>query len=182
MTDPSEPLADAENGPADPALLRRIMARVETLPLRYAPFYTRLAELFDLSEPEIEALLSRARDEAAWQSSLLPGVRRFPVSAGPRLGGAEVHLMRFASGLRFPKHRHRGAETLFVLEGAYVDASDGRRVCAGERQDMASDTEHALLVEKGAACVAAVISRGADFTGPVLGPLHRLFAWFARSR
>ena len=143
---------------------------------------TTLAELFDLSEPEIEALLARARDEAAWQRSLLPGVRRFSVSPGPRLGGAEVQLMRFAPGLRFPKHRHRGAETLFVLEGAYVDASTGMRVGAGERQDMASGTEHALLVDEGAACVAAVISRGADFTGPLLGPLHRLFAWFARGR
>src|SRR5687768_2934022 len=121
MKDAPEPLAEAELGPPEPALLRRIMAQVETLPLRYAPFYARLAELFDLPEHEIEVLLGRARDDAAWRRTLLPGVRRFAVRAGPRLRGAEVQLLRFAPGLRFPKHRHRGAETLFVLEGAYLD-------------------------------------------------------------
>lgn len=180
MKDPLEPLADAELGPPEPALLRRIMTQVETLPLRYAPFYSRLAELFDLPEPEIEALLSRARDHGSWRRTVLPGVRRFTVAPGPRLTGAEAHLMRFAPGLRFPNHRHRGAETLFVLEGAYIDRKNGARVGAGERQDMIEGSEHGLLVEAGEPCVAAVVSRGVDFTGPVLGPLNRLFSWFAR--
>lgn len=180
MNDPTEPLVSAEVAPPDPALLRRIMTQVETLPLRYAPFFSRLAALLDLPEPEIEALLSRARDEATWQRTLLPGVRRFGVSPGPSLRAAEVQLMRFAPGLRFPKHRHRGAETLFVLEGAYVDTSHGVRVGPGQRQDMAGGTEHALLVEAGAPCVAAVISHGLDFTGPLLGRLNRFFSWFTR--
>lgn len=179
MSDPPE-FPDAELAPPDPALLHRLMEEVERLPLRYAPFYARLSELFDLPEHELEALLARAGEDGSWQRTLLPGVRRFAVAAGPRLGGSEAHLMRFAPGLRFPKHRHRGTETVFVLEGAYVDASDGTRVGPGERQDMADGTEHGLLVESGGPCVAAVISRGVDFTGPVLGRMARLFARFAR--
>ena len=180
MSDAADPPFSAELGPADRALLRRIMTQVESLPLRYAPFYARLSELFDLSEHEVLALLTRARDESAWKKTLIPGVRRLVVQAGPRLKGAEVQVMRLAPGLRFPRHRHRGEETLFVLEGAYVDERDGTRVGPGERQDLAFGTEHALLVEECGPCVAAVISRGADFTGPVLGRLHRWLAWFRR--
>ena len=32
---------------------------------------------------------------------------------------------RFAPGLRFPRHKHTGAERVLVLEGSYID-SDGR--------------------------------------------------------
>jgi len=178
MTDPSDPL-DAELGPPDPALLRRLMAEVESLPLRYAPFFDRLAKLFDLPESAIEAALTRARDERLWRRTLFPGVRRLEVRAGPRLRGAQVYLMRFEAGLRFPLHRHRGVETSFVLEGAYVD-SRGTRVGPGEEQDMPDGSEHGLTVDEGGPCVAAVVTRGVDFTGPVLGTLGRLSAWLRR--
>lgn len=179
MSEPSDPAFDGESGAPDPALLQRLMAEVERLPLRYAPFFSRLAELFDLSESQVEAALARARDERSWRRALLPGVRRLNVRAGPALRDAEVYLMRFEPGLRFPMHRHRGVETLLVLEGAYVD-THGTRVGPGERQDMAAGSEHSLTADDAVPCVAAVVTRGVDFTGPVLGTLSRLSAWLRR--
>jgi anti-sigma factor ChrR (cupin superfamily) len=180
MMDPADPFStDGETSAPDPRVLRELMAKVEGLPFRYAPFFDRLAELFDLSESDIEALLERARDERSWERTLLPGVRRFALRAGPRLGGAEAYLMRFSPGLTFPKHRHCGAETLFVLEGSYVDTS-GTRVGPGDRQDMRPGSEHTLRVEVDGPCVAAVVSGGVEFTGPVLGRLASLLTWFRR--
>jgi quercetin dioxygenase-like cupin family protein len=180
MTDPADPFStDGEASEPDPRVLRRLMAKVETLPFRYAPFFDRLAELFDLSERDIEALLESARDERSWQRTWLPGVRRFEVRPGPRLRGAEACLMRFSPGLEFPKHRHLGPETLFVLEGNYVDTS-GTRVGAGDEQDMQSGSEHTLRVEEHGPCVLAVVSGGVEFTGPVLGRLAGLLEWFRR--
>lgn len=177
MTEPPDKASDLELGPPDPALLRRLMAEVESLPLRYAPFFDRLAELFDLSESEVEALLARARDERLWRRTVFPGVRRLKVRAGPALRDAEVYLMRFEPGLRIALHRHRGVETSFVLEGGYVD-THGTRVGPGERQDMPDGSQHGLTVDAAGPCVAAVVTRGADFSGPLLRALARLSGWW----
>jgi anti-sigma factor ChrR (cupin superfamily) len=172
-------MTDGETSEPEPRVLRRLMAEVDALPMRYAPFFDRLAELFDLSESDIEALLEKARDERSWQRTLLPGVRRFELRPGPRLRGAEAYLMRFSPGLTFPAHRHRGSESLFVLEGSYVDTS-GTRVGPGDRQEMPAGSEHTLRVQKGGPCVAAVVSGGIEFTGALLGRLARVLEWYRR--
>ena len=101
----------------------RLLQAVDELPLRYAPFFDRLGALWDLPVESVEAVLERARAPEAWRKSALPGLRLIDVEGGERVRGADVHLVRFSPGMRFPKHRHPGDEALFVLEGSYKDSS-----------------------------------------------------------
>jgi anti-sigma factor ChrR (cupin superfamily) len=142
--------------------LARLLAAVEELPLRYAPFYGRLAALWDVSEDEVQATLARARDARAFRATGLPGVRRLPVSNRVRGDGAELELLRLAPGAHFPAHVHAGHEAVLVLEGSYRDG--GREVGPGDAQEMPPGSAHSLRVSRGAVCVAAVVSRGFVFT------------------
>ena len=165
-----------------PALLRpaqvtgheRLRAAVETLPLRYAPFFERLSRLWDLSETDVFATLERAAAPAAWRKPGLPGLRVVDVEGGPRLQGARVTLARFAAGMRFPTHRHLGPEALLVLEGSYRDQS-GRVVGPGDLHEMTTATEHFFKVGRGEPCVAASVQFGMEFTGSLMRVLTRLF-------
>ena len=145
-------------------LRRRLLSAVETLPLRYAPFLDRLSEVWDLPESSVLAVLSRAADPAAFRKTPLPGLFVLEVEGGPRVAGAEVHLVRFAPGMRFPRHRHPGDEVLFVLEGSYTDSS-GLRVGPGDEHVMSAGTEHGFRVSRDEPCVAASVQRGREFTG-----------------
>jgi len=156
--------------------LGRLLTAVESLPLRYAPFYDRLAALWDLSEAQVDATLARARDRDAFRSTGLPGVRRMRVDGGPRLKDASLELLCLAAGSRFPGHRHAGHEVVLVLEGSYRDA--GAEVGPGDAQEMAPGSAHALAVSPDAPCVAAVVSRGFAFTSLPL----RLLQLVASSR
>lgn len=109
-------------------------------------------------------VLERARQPEAWRKTPLPGLRLLDVQGGPRVAGADVHLVRFSPGMRFPKHRHPGDEALFVLEGSYRD-SGGRHVGPGELHEMAAGTEHGFVVARAEPCVAASVQRGREFTG-----------------
>jgi quercetin dioxygenase-like cupin family protein len=161
--------------PAGPeAGARRLLARVSELPLRYAPFYTDLAELWDLSEADVVAVLERAADASAWRKPGLPGVGLLDVTGGPRVTGARLQLARFAPGMRYPAHRHLGREALFVLEGWYRDRT-GRVVGPGDLHEMAPDTEHHFNVGPNEPCVAASLNFGFEFTGLVMRLLVRLF-------
>jgi len=146
----------------------RLRAAVAELPLRYAPFFDRLAGLWELPEAQVRSELERAKDPSQWQSQMLPGVRVFDVArardSDPDL---QARLMRFEPGARFPRHRHRGAEQLLVLEGAYADGS-GLTVHAGQQQSMIEGSEHELRIIGSVPCVAAVSEHGIAFTGPLL--------------
>ena len=63
---PLERLPELLEGAA-PAGLGRLLADVEELPLRYAPFFDRLALLWDIPEPEVIAVLERSKDPLAWR-------------------------------------------------------------------------------------------------------------------
>ena len=76
--------------------------------------------------------------------------------------------------MRFPSHRHHGPETLFVLEGSYRDQS-GLLVGPGDVHEMRADSEHFFKVTPGAACVAASVQFGMEFTGNLMRILTRLF-------
>lgn len=149
---------------APDAVKLRLLAEVEALPLRYAPFWGRLMDVWDLSEPNVLAVLERAKDPAAFRKTPLPGLRVLDVEGGPRVAGADVHLVRFAPGLRFPRHRHPGDEVLLVLEGSYTDSS-GRRVQPGDVHAMSAGSEHGFRVSREEPCVAASVQRGREFTG-----------------
>lgn len=152
----------------------RLLDAVEVLPQRYAPFFDRLASLWDLPEAKLLAALERAAAPSAWRKPGLPGLRVVDVSPGPRLQGARVTLARFSAGMRFPAHRHLGPEVLFVLEGAYVDQS-GRVVGPGDLHEMPGGSQHFFKVQRGGPCVAASVQFGMEFTGTLMRILTRLF-------
>ena len=156
--------------PADisrPRGAERLARAVAELPLRYAPFFGRLSQLWNAPEERVLSELSRAKDPRAWTLTLLPGVKTFAVEAGARAGGQRSRLICFAPGVHFPRHRHRGAERVLVLEGSYADG-DGQQVRAGEEQLMEPGSEHQLRVLGAHDCVAAVAEHGIEFTGPWL--------------
>src|SRR5687768_11058289 len=91
----------------EPALeeaeLQRSLARLEqavsTAPYRYAPFFSRVAELFDLSEEQVAIELARLAKRRVWKFAGLPGISQVVVSGGPRVKSAETLFVRFKPGL-----------------------------------------------------------------------------------
>lgn len=152
---------------AVPPGLRRLMNTVEVLPWRYAPFFSRIGELWGLSEDEVARTLARAANRSAWRRPAIPGIQVVDIVGGAQTLGATLHLVRLSPNAKFPAHRHLGYETLLVLEGSYTD-SLGRLVEAGEAQVMPPGTEHSFLVSPSGPCVAASIHSGLEFTGPFL--------------
>jgi putative transcriptional regulator len=155
--------------------LSRLMAEVDELPLRYAPFYDQLATLWDIPEANVVTVLERARDPLAWRKTPLPGLRVIDVDGGPNTAGAESKLVRFNPGFRFPRHRHPGHEAIFVLEGSYTDSS-GRIVAPGDLHEMQPGSEHSFRVSPDEPCIAASVQAGREFTGPIMRILSKLFA------
>lgn len=149
----------------------RLARAVSELPLRYAPFFGRIAGLWQVSEERVMGELTRARDPRAWTPTWLRGVKTFEVRASAE---ARSRLLCFGAGVRFPKHRHRAAERVLVLEGSYVD-STGCEVRAGEEQLMPAGSEHQLQVLGQRDCIAAVSESGIEFTGPWLRWATKLF-------
>jgi putative transcriptional regulator len=161
--------------PGDRALRRgaaRLSRAVAELPLRYAPFFARLAGLWEMPEEHVLNELRRAKDPKAWRSTVLGGLTLFNVQRTSR-SDARARLLRFDPGARFPKHAHRGSETILVLEGAYADAT-GLEVHAGDTQTMAEGSEHELVILGSEPCVTAIAERGIDFASPWLRWASRL--------
>jgi quercetin dioxygenase-like cupin family protein len=152
----------------------RLLSAVRPLPLRYAPFYDRLAAHWDLPVAAVEAVLTRANDPSNWRKPGLPGLKLIDVEPGAALQGARVALVRFARGMRFPTHAHPGREALLVLEGSYCD-SNGRHVGPGDLHEMAPGSRHSFRVGRGEPCVAASVQFGLEFTGIWMRVLTKLF-------
>jgi quercetin dioxygenase-like cupin family protein len=157
-----------------PQGLERLMRVVSEPPDRYAPFVERLSGLWDVPEDEAWRVLERSRDLRAFRRTPLPGVRLIDLAGGPKTSGLRVSLVRFAPGLRFPRHRHPGREVTFVLQGSYTDSS-GLYVGPGEIHEMSTGTEHAFEVGADEPCVAAVVQVSIEFTHPVLRLIGKLF-------
>lgn len=157
---------------APTALRGRLLAALNEPPLRYAPFISRIGELWSLPEERVEAALSRATD-AHWQRTPLPGVRVVRVEHGGSEPDAAAYLVHFRRGLRYPEHRHTHEERVLILEGGYVDTT-GRVVAPGDSHQMAAGTCHGFTVHPDGPCIAAVMERGFEFTGLLMGTLQRL--------
>ena len=155
-------LLEATSPPSSAA--SRLLRAVEELPLRYAPFFERVGALWDLPGDRVEAVFERAKAPEAWRKAALPGLRLIDVQGGERVSDADVHLVRFSPGMRFPRHRHPGDEALFVLEGSYRDSS-GRVVRPGDLHEMSAGSEHGFVVGRSEPCIAASVQRGREFTG-----------------
>jgi quercetin dioxygenase-like cupin family protein len=141
---------------------RRLLEAVSELPLRYAPFFGRLAHMWHAPEAQVLSELTRAKDPQSWRSSLLPGLKTFDVQLAAAPVAGHARLLHFAPGAHFPKHRHHGTEHVLVLEGSYAD-QDGAIRGAGDEQSMLAQTEHELRILGNGPCVAAVVDGGVKF-------------------
>jgi quercetin dioxygenase-like cupin family protein len=154
--------------------LGRLMLAVAEPPLRYAPFYGRLGNLWDLPEERVVAVLERARDEREWRRAPLPGLKLLRLTGGAGAASASCYLAHFAAGLSFPEHRHRGQESVLLLEGSYTDRG-GQVYRSGDVHTMGEGSEHGFVVSPDEPCVAAVRHHGIEFSSRFLRLLARLF-------
>jgi hypothetical protein len=154
----------------------RFERTVSEPPFRYAPFFARAAELFDLSEEALISQLGRLREPGAWRFAGLPGISHVSVEAGPRVKCAETLFVRFKPGVYFPRHDHTGVERVLVLEGSYED-SHGVLHRAGELREWAAGTGHSFKVTAGGPCIFASLVYGRRFRA---WPLRALSALLGR--
>lgn len=152
-----------------------MLQAVSELPLRYAPFFGRLAHMWQASEDQVLGELTRARDPQSWRTSLLPGLKTFDVALALEGANARARLLHFAPGAHFPRHRHHGNEHVLVLEGSYAD-QDGVERHAGDEQSMPAQSEHELRILGTVPCVAAIVDGGVK-----LAPLSLLRALARRA-
>jgi hypothetical protein len=154
--------------------LERLMIEVSEPPLRYAPFFDRLSELWDLPEGEVRGLLERTRDKSFWSRAPLPGLELIRLEGGPRIAGTEAYLARFAPGMTFPTHSHHGHEDVLILEGSYTD-DRGTVFRSGDVHSMDGGSEHAFTIARDEPCVAAAVHRGIRFKSLGMRLLAKLF-------
>jgi len=150
-------LLETELGTAD--VSRRLLLAVGEAPLRYAPFFSRLARLFAKNEADVERDLTQLTDASHWTKTGLKGVSRIDVTPGQALAGASTAFVRFLPGTHFPEHRHLGFEQVFVLEGSYIDET-GQRHGPGDLHEMAVGTRHEFWVATTETCIAASVLHG----------------------
>jgi anti-sigma factor ChrR (cupin superfamily) len=164
-------------GAAPTPELDRALARLDQAlsepPHRYAPFYARAAELFDLSEEAVILELGRLRDPRVWNFAGLPGISHVTVPGGPRVQSAETLFVRFKPGVYFPRHQHTGVERVLVLEGSYQD-SHGVVHRPGELREWAPGTDHSFKVGGGEPCTFASVVFGRRFSAWPLRVLSTL--------
>lgn len=132
--------------------LQALLERVSSAPLKYAPFYARVADLLGTDEAQVEELLG----PGGYRRSPLPGVRY--KNAPQKVGQGQVaSVVHFAAGVRYPRHKHRYPERLLVLEGGYTDDS-GRHFGPGDMHEMSPGTEHGFVIDEDGKCVAVTIA------------------------
>lgn len=165
----SEDLPEAELAPGG---LERLLGETASLPLRYAPFFDQLSELWDLAEGDLRAELTRAKNEDEWRWTALPGIRLFDVEGGPRTSNARVRLVRFAPGVRFPVHTHKGHEQVLILEGSYTE-SGGTVYRSGDLHVMTEGSQHGFVVDEHEPCIAAIVEEGREFRSVFLRVLSK---------
>jgi quercetin dioxygenase-like cupin family protein len=154
--------------------LERLLIEVAEPPLRYAPFFERLAALWDLPEGDVRGLLEGSRDKKNWRKAPLPGLELITVHGGPGIQGTEAYLARFAPGMTFPAHGHFGHEDVLLLEGSYTD-DQGKVFRSGDVHTMEAGGEHSFTIAPDEPCVAAAVHRGIRFRSLGMRLLAKLF-------
>jgi putative transcriptional regulator len=116
-------------------------------------------------------LLERAWRRRRWAA---PGVWVSTVERGP--GEARAYLLRVGAGMSVPRHRHRGAELVTVLKGAYDDRGDLHGPGDFAENDEAVD--HKPTVTRDGECVCLICADSPliplDWVGRVFQPLVRI--------
>jgi quercetin dioxygenase-like cupin family protein len=141
--------------------LEQLMRAIDAAPLRFAPFFTRTAQIFALPEAEVETLFSGFDQAGNWRDSGAPGVEQLDVTPGERSSGLQRYLLRCAPDSQVPSHRHLGPESVLVLQGSYLD-DQGNQKAAGQVHHMPVGSSHALRASN-EGCVIAVAVSGVEF-------------------
>jgi len=93
-----------------------------------------------------------------WRTTRYPGISIHFYSTDPRTGRV-VALIRMAPGHGYPRHRHRGAEEVLVVQGGYRDELGEHR--AGEMVSYPDGSAHspvALDTLPSTACVLLAVA------------------------
>lgn len=143
---PTAALRDAVLGATEPAH-------------RYDAFARRVASLFDVDEATALRYLRTATDpQTTWESMPEMGaaVSLLHFDGGARTAGADVGIVRFVPGLRFPAHDHKGEERQLFLQGRVVEDS-GREWLPGDLSIADSRIRHGFTVDTDEPCVVALV-------------------------
>jgi quercetin dioxygenase-like cupin family protein len=153
---PGELLAGLADGlspvTARPEVRARLLATVASAD-RFAPFLPALSRLFDLPAAALRAVVERIDRPGDFLVGG-PGVSYLHFAPGPALSaaGAEAGIVLLEPGADFPRHRHLGTESTFVLEGVMRDgeASHGPGALvehpAGTSHDYAATAARPLVL------------------------------------
>lgn len=150
------------------AALRERVLGVAQPESRFDGFVDRLAALFELEVNAIREILRQASaaPEAPWRAAELAGLFYLPVPTKRASSGVQTALVYLEPGINLPRHRHRGREQMFVLEG-YAMADDGRQLAPGDRVDSPPGSEHEIEILEHMPCLfAIVLEEGLDYLPP----------------
>ncbi len=106
-------------------------------------------------------------DATPWQPLPMKGVSVRELSDRPE-DGHTTFLLKLDAGARFPTHRHRGAECVYLISGDL--RSGGVELAPGDFQRAGPGSKHSELYSEGG-CVALVVTSHDNF------PRRRLAAW-----
>lgn len=127
--------------------------------VRYAGFARRFGRLFQLDEERVRAVLASSGPGATWEP-YIPGVGLLHFEPGPALAGIDAGIVRFAAGMKYPRHAHLGDEHMLILAGGLVDDETGARSLAGDYLLMPPGSSHGFTILPDEDCVAAVLLHG----------------------
>jgi putative transcriptional regulator len=144
------------------ALLERLRGKG-----RFAPFASRIAELFDLAIDKVDALFETFEDPKNWVAGPGGGNELYFVPKGPRLATAEAGFVRLDPGVHFPHHRHVGEETSLILSGELHEKESDQTFRPGDVVVRAGGSEHSFVIGPGGCLFAVVVFGGVEF--PDLG-------------
>ena len=149
--------SEAEIAPSDVVRGRaHLLATVGQSAERYAPFFDKLTEFFDLSVEALREVFVRAERESEWQPGPLPWVSLFHLDGGPAVAGLDTGFVKLKKGMPFPPHRHKGSERVIILEGGYTD-HEQRFYGPGDAHDMTEGSQHSLQMVTDRDVLLAVI-------------------------
>ncbi|MFT7583353.1 MAG: quercetin dioxygenase-like cupin family protein [Myxococcota bacterium] len=139
---------------------------------RFERFASTVGTLLDLPVEDARALLDRLHDPAVWVSGPVDGPwLTWWVEGGARTERAIRGFLRIKPGTDFPRHAHLGDESVFVLQGSFVD-SEGVLVEAGTLARMPAGSDHDFRVTEGGPdlLILTVAQEGIHMVG---GPVIR---------
>jgi hypothetical protein len=146
---------------APPERLRRQLLDSVGGAARFRPFAAAARRIFDLTESGWAEIVRRIDEALGWNDSI-PGVAYFHFPPGAACGaGAESGVVRVEPGALFPRHRHLGPETTFVLDGLLLD--QGGSYGPGSVVESAGGSEHDYRAGAGRDLLILSLHHGIEF-------------------